>query len=124
MSNVNELAISKKDYKLSDGRIVPIGVNFRSLQLMTAYEGGFDKLSDDMKDGSMNDKLNACAYILYCLIRSAGEEVTPEEASIMIGIDDFDKLFDIFIDYSQAMENMQKKTASKQKKLQKLTGQN
>ena len=38
VSNLNESAIAKKDYQLSDGRIISVGVNFRSLQLMTAYE--------------------------------------------------------------------------------------
>ena len=124
MKSLNELAISKKDYQLVDGRIVPIGVNFRSLQLLTAYQGGFEKLSEDMKKEDINSKLNACAYILYALIRAAGQEVTQEEAAMMIGIDDFDKLFDIFEDYAEAMENMQKKTALKQKMSQKLNGQN
>lgn len=124
MSSLNELAISKKDYQLADGRIVSIGVNFRSLQLLTAYEGGFEKLSEDMKKEDINCKLNACAYVLYALIRAAGQEVTQEEAAMMIGIDDFNKLFDIFEDYAEAMENMQKKTGLKQKMSQRLNGQN
>lgn len=118
-NNINELAVVKKDYKLANGRILPIGVNFRSLQLMTAYEGGFDKLEEDIKGEDVNIKLNACAYILYCLVRASGEEVTVEETAMMIGIEDFDKLFDIFEDYSKAVENMQKKTTLKQKKLKK-----
>lgn len=122
-NNLNELAIVKKDYKLADGRILPIGVNFRSLQLMTAYDGGFDRMSDDMKGDNINTKLNACGYLLYSLIRASGEEITVEEATMMIGIEDFDKLFDIFEDYANAVEKMQKKTSSKQKKLRKLNGQ-
>lgn len=124
-NNLNELAIAKKDYKLEDGRILPVGVNFRSLYLMTSYEGGFQKLQDDMskENEDMQTKLSACGYILYCLIRSAGEEVTVDETMMMIGINDIDKLFDIFKDYSDAMDKMQKKTTSKQKKLEKLNGQ-
>lgn len=118
-SNLNELAIAKKDYKLADGRMISVGVNFRSLQLMTAYEGGFDKLDKDMKSDNISLKLDACAYILYSLIRASGENITVEDASMIIGIDDFDKLFDIFEDYSNAVEKMQKKTMLKQKKLKK-----
>lgn len=126
MSNVNELAIVKKDYKLANGQILAIGVNFRSLQLMTTYDGGFKKLQEDMsqENEDINEKMNACGHILYSLIRSAGEEITVDEAMMLIGIEDIDKLFDIFEDYSSAMDKMQKKTESKQKKLQKLNGQN
>lgn len=122
-NNLNEIAIAKKEYKLSDGRILPIGVNFRSLQLMTAYEGGFDKLKDNMDSEDVNIKLEAFGYVLYCLIRATGVEVTAEEATMMIGLEDFDKLYDVFIDYSEAVEKLQKKTALKQKKLKKLNGQ-
>lgn len=120
-NNVEELAIAKKDYQLSNGRILPIGVNFRSLQLMTAYEGGFEKLQKDMEESNddINLKLNACAYILYCLVRASGEEVTVEETAMMISIDDFDKLFEIFEDYADSVEKLQKKTIFKQKKSKK-----
>lgn len=123
MSSLNELAVSKKDYKLSDGRILPIGVNFRSLLLMTSYEGGFEKLKEDMKNENIFKKMKACEYIFYCLIRASGEEITVEDASMMIGINDFDTLFDVFQDYSEAVEKLQKKTELKQKKLKKSTGQ-
>lgn len=119
VSNLNESAIAKKDYELSDGRIISVGVNFRSLQLMTAYEGGFDKLSEDMESDDITLKLDACGYVLYSLIRASGEAVSQEEACMMIGIQDFDKLFDIFQDYSDAVKTMQKKTNLKQKKLKK-----
>lgn len=119
VSNLNQSAIAKKDYELSDGRIISIGVNFRSLQLMTAYEGGFEKLSKDMESDDISLKLDACAYILYALIRASGEAVTVEDASMMISIEDFDKLFDIFQDYSDTVNVMQKKTNLKQKKLKK-----
>lgn len=110
VSNLNEAAIVKKDYRLANGKIISIGMNFRSLQLLTAYEGGFKKLSQDIKGGDISIKFNACVYMLYALIRAAGQEVTQEEAAMMIGIDDFDKLIDIFQDYSEAVENFQKKT--------------
>ncbi len=121
-NNLNEIAVSKKDYTLSDGRILPIGVNFRSLLLMTSYEGGFEKLKEDMENKEVLKKLKACEYIFYCLIRASGEEVTVEEASMMIGIDDFDTLFEVFQDYSAAVEKIQKKTELKQKKLKKSNG--
>lgn len=119
VSNLNESAIAKKDYELSDGRIISVGVNFRSLQLMTAYEGGFDKLSEDMESDDITLKLDACGYVLYSLIRASGEAVSQEEACMMIDIQDFDKLFEIFQDYSDAVQTMQKKTNLKQKKLKK-----
>lgn len=119
VSNLNESAIAKKDYELSDGRIISVGVNFRSLQLLTAYEGGFDKLSEDMESDDITLKLDACGYVLYSLIRASGEAVSQEEACMMIDIQDFDKLFEIFQDYSDAVQTMQKKTNLKQKKLKK-----
>ncbi len=124
-NNLNELAIVKKDYKLANGEILSVGVNFRSLQLMTTYEGGFKKLQDDMSEENknLNTRMNACGHILYSLIRSAGEEITVDEAMMLIGIEDIDKLYEIFEDYSLAMDKMQKKTTLKQKKLKKLNGQ-
>lgn len=122
MKSLNELAVSKKDYKLSDGRILPIGINFRSLLLMTSYEGGFKKLEEDMSEQNddINTKLKGCAHILYSLIKAAGEEdVTVDDAAAMIGLSDFDKLFEIFEEYTKAIEVLQKKTDVKQKKLKK-----
>lgn len=124
-NNINELAIVKNDYKLANGKILSVGVNFRSLQLMTTYKGGFKQLQEDMNEDNddLNTKMNACGHILYSLIRSAGEEITADEAMMLIGIEDIDKLFEIFEDYSLAMDKMQKKTTLKQKKLKKLNGQ-
>lgn len=123
MSNINELAIAKKDYKLADGRILPIGVNFRSLQIIIAYKNGINQLTKDLNDDDIGKKLSACSYILYALIRSTGEEITQEEAEMMISLKDFDVLFNIFQEYLDAIENLQKKTELKRKKLAKLNGQ-
>ncbi|MBR1540691.1 MAG: hypothetical protein IJ629_06040 [Clostridia bacterium] len=117
---VENAAVVKKEYKLASGKILEVGVNFRSLLLMTSYpNGGFEGLQKIMKkeNDNMQEKIEACGYMIYCLIRSAGQEVTVEEAQMMIGVEDIGTLFEVFEDYKKAMEQFEKKT--KPKKSQK-----
>lgn len=42
------LPISKRDYELSSGEVISVGVNFRALEIMSQYPGGLNKLKKNM----------------------------------------------------------------------------
>ena len=117
------LPIAKRDYQLSSGDIISVGVNFFALELMSRYPGGLNRLKKDMEGIATLDPdsdeygegiakaMSAMGYMLHSLIRAGGEKCTEEEAMMAISPQDFEQLNTIFEEYSEAMEAMaQKKT--------------
>ena len=110
------MVVNKKDFQLANGEIIPVGMNFRALELMTQYPGGLAKLSTQltaMQDEAANDGLgmapdafNALSYLLYTLIRAGGTPCTQEEAAMAIGLDDSPNLMNIFSEFSEAVDKM------------------
>lgn len=112
------LPISKRDYELSSGEIISVGVNFRALEIMSQYPGGLNKLKKNMSSFATLDEdseeygegmaaaMNAMAYMLHALIVAGGTKCTTEEAMMAIGPSDFEQLTTIFDEFSAAMESM------------------
>lgn len=112
------LPISKRDYELSSGEIISVGVNFRALEIMAQYPGGLNKLKKNMKAIATLDEdsdeygqgvaeaMGAMAYMLHALIVAGGTKCTMEEAMMAIGPSDFEQLTTIFDEFSAAMESM------------------
>jgi len=82
------LPISKRDYELSSGEIISVGVNFRALEIMSQYPGGLNKLKKNMSSLATLDEdseeygegmaaaMNAMAYMLHALIVAGGTKCT------------------------------------------------
>lgn len=117
------LAIAKRDYQLSSGEIVSVGVNFRALELMTHYPGGLKRLKTDMEEIALLDPdseeysegtakaISAMGYMLHALIVAGGMKCSEEEAMMAIGPQDFEQLNTIFEEFGDAMSSIaQKKT--------------
>ena len=110
------MVVNKKDFQLANGEIIPVGMNFYALELMTQYPGGLEKLSNQliaMQEETAEDQLgmapeafHALSYLLYALIRAGGTPCTQEEAAMAIGLDDFPKLIEIFNEFSEAAVKM------------------
>lgn len=112
------LTINKRDYQLSNGEIIEIGMNFRALELMSRYPGGLTRLNNDMTHYAAFDPesdeygevlpiaLGAMGYMLWALIRAAGVECTVEEVEMAIGGGDFEQLMMIFDEFYEQMERM------------------
>lgn len=112
------LPISKRDYELSSGEIISVGVNFRALEIMAQYPGSLNKLKKNMKSIATLDEdsdeygqgvaeaMGAMAYMLHALIVAGGTKCTMEEAMMAIGPSDFEQLTTIFDEFSAAMESM------------------
>jgi len=113
------MIVNKKDFQLANGEIIPVGMNFYALELMTQYPGGLGKLSDlltAMQEDTENEAeeplsmapeaFNALSYLLYALIRAGGTPCTPEDAAMAIGLDDLPNLLEIFNEFSEAVDKM------------------
>lgn len=112
------LPINARDYQLSNGEFIQIGVNFRALELMAQYPGGLNKLRKTMEqyatageDSEEYDQMiiagtRAMGYMLWCLIRAGGTECTVEDAEMAIGLGDFMQLMEIFDEFSEQMERI------------------
>ncbi len=124
------LPISKRDYELSSGEIISVGMNFRALEIMSHYPGGLSNLKKNMSkmalaiqasesgddaseeadfeayDEALPTAMSAMAYMLHALILAGGTKCTQEEAMMAIGPSDFEQLSAIFDEFSEAMEKM------------------
>ncbi len=110
--NPTQVAVQKKDFQLTNGQMISIGVNFYTIDLMSDYpNGGFLGLEEAMKnkDEDPGKAVKACGYLLYCLIRSSGMMISQEKCLMMIGFDDIEKLMEIFEEYVQAVNKVSKK---------------
>lgn len=117
------LPIAKREYELSSGEVISVGVNFKALEIMSRFPGGLNKLQKDMialekadfdsdECGEMlSVALDAMAYMLHALILAGGTKCTQEEAMMAIGPDDFDKLNAIFTEFSEAMSSVTTKNS-------------
>jgi hypothetical protein len=112
------MVTAKRDLQLFNGDIISVGMNFRTLQLMAKYPGGMNKLkrnmeamadadpdSDEYTD-QVNTALDAFAYMLYALVRSSGVECTPETCAMMLGIEDFPAIQEIFEEFNRMAAKM------------------
>ena len=119
------LPISKRDYALSSGEIISIGVNFRALELMAGYPGGLNKLQREMKAIATADPesdaygeeiqkaMFAMGFMLHALIAAGGERCSREEALMAIGPEDFEQLNTIFEEFSEAMARAMPKNGAR-----------
>ena len=126
------LPIAKRDYQLSSGEIISVGVNFRALELMSRYPGGLNRMKKDMQKIATLDPeseeteeseeseeygegiekaMSAMGHMLYSLIAAGGTACSEEEAMMAIGPQDFEQLNTIFEEFSETMNSIsQKKT--------------
>lgn len=120
------LPVSKRDYELSSGAVVSIGVNFKALELMADFPGGLSKLQKEMQgvaladpdsedyDGVIKKALYAMGYMLHALITAGGQKCSYDEAVMAISPNDFEQLNTIFEEFSEAMSAISKKKAATQ----------
>lgn len=122
------LPINKRDYELSSGEIISVGMNFRALEIMSQYPGGLRSLKKNMSkmalsvraseaeedaeeisdayDEALPTAMHAMAFMLHALILAGGTKCTQEEAMMAIGPSDFEQLSQIFDEFSEAMAKM------------------
>jgi hypothetical protein len=117
------LPVAKREYQLSSGEVIFIGVNFRALEIMSRFPGGLNKLKKEMTSIATLDPdsdeygegiataLSAMSYMLYALILSGGTKCTQEDAMMAIGPEDFEQLNTIFEEFSEAMQKISPKNA-------------
>lgn len=127
------LPINKRDYELSSGEIISVGMNFRALEIMSQYPGGLRSLKKNMSkmalavraseaeedaeeisdayDEALPTAMHAMAYMLHALILAGGTKCTQEEAMMAIGPSDFEQLSQIFDEFSEAMAKMTEKNS-------------
>lgn len=124
------LTIAKRDYELSSGEIISIGMNFKALELMSRFPGGLNKLKKDMDSLALLDEesdelgegmvkaLEAMAFMLHSLISAGGTKCTMDEALMAISPVDFAQLSAIFEEFNEAMSSIaQKKTPMRGRKV-------
>lgn len=117
------LPIAKRDYQLSSGEIISVGVNFRALELMSRYPGGLNRMKKSMQGIALLDPdsdeygegmakaMEAMGHMLHSLIVAGGTKCSEEEAMMAIGPEDFEQLNTIFEEFSETMNSIsQKKT--------------
>jgi hypothetical protein len=110
--------IAAKEIQLANGDIIPVGMNFYTLKLMSQYKGGLSKLRKDMEKLETSPKesddygdaitiaMDAMSYMLWALIRSGGTQCTVEECSMAISTDDFMEINEIMDEFTEAAKRM------------------
>lgn len=112
------MAVAKRDLQLASGEIISVGMNFFTLQLISKYPGGMNKMKRDMLELQETDPesdeygellpvaLDAVSYMLYCMVRSAGISCTQETCAMMVGLEDIDALYSVFEEFEKAADKM------------------
>jgi hypothetical protein len=112
------MKIAAKELQLANGEIIPVGMNFFTLKLMTKYPGGLNTLQrkmlslktvspeEDAYGEMLPEAMEAMGYLLHALVRSGGTQCTQEQCEMAIGPDDFTELYSIFEDFTEAAQRM------------------
>lgn len=112
------MAVAKRDLQLANGEIISVGMNFFTLQLISKYPGGMNKMKRDMMELQETDPesdeygellpvaLDAVSYMLYCMVRSAGISCTQETCAMMVGLEDVENLISVFEEFEKAADKM------------------
>ncbi len=112
------MKIAAKELQLANGEIIPVGMNFYTLKLMTKYPGGLNVLQKKMLAINTEDHesekygellvegMEAMGYMLYALVRSGGTQTTQEQCEMAISPDDFTELYSVFEEFNEASKRM------------------
>lgn len=95
-----------EDIVLTDGTVLHIKINFLTVYLF--QKCNLEKL---MKKAEKNDRFNMeiAAKVIYCIIRSAGKNVTFDEALMLVPPDP-DEIRKIIDEFKNKFEKYKKKT--------------
>lgn len=102
-----------EDIVLTDGTVLNIKINFLTVYLF--QKCNLEKL---MKKAEKNDRLNMeiAANVIYCIIRSAGKNVTFDEALMLVPPDP-DEIKKIIDEFKNKFEKYKKKQTNSMKNM-------